>query len=415
MTKKRSIEKPASSSITVNTSTEETIKGRKNKGGKLISKKTFILANEPIVGNIILHLKCSIQDLEKYNENYNKQLTDPMIYIPIAPPEIQTYETMSNELHYTHITDSPSLHTKGDGVGKTTIFNSTDATEKNEQVNKLFYSQSSQYSSKENTNYAYLNDIGITPILCYVCSANIINSNTGASSTDNIHNSTTSITASSIPSSITSATSSPAAPSTADMDMSIINSKLKTIKSQLVKNKVTDKKSACFWCTYEFENPECYIPTYEVDNTICGYGSFCQPECAVAYLMKETIDDTAKFERYNLLNQIYGKIYNYTKNIKPAPNPYYILEKYYGSLTSKEYRKLSKSNHLLVIVEKPLTRVFPELHEDTDDFTVINSCNSLTNIKDPNETHQYKVKRSNDKKNDKTKTSIIQEHFGLTS
>ena len=422
MTKKKSIEKSGSSIISVNTTnttntaTEETTKGRKNKGGKLISKKTFTLANEPMVGNIILHLKCSLQDLEKYNENYNKQLTDPMVYIPVAPPEIQTYETMSNELHYTHIINSPPLHSKGDVGSKNTVFKSTDPSEKKEQVNKLFYSQSSQYNSKENTNYAYLNDIGITPVICSVCSANIAPSNTVLSSTENTQTSTPS--GSSVPSSVPSSTPSPATqtvPLSTDMDMATINSKLKTIKSQLVKNKVTEKKAACFWCTYEFENPECYIPTYEVDNTICGYGSFCQPECAVAYLMKETIDDTAKFERYNLLNQIYGKIYNYTKNIKPAPNPFYILEKYYGSLTIKEYRKLSKSNHLLVIVEKPLTRVFPELHEDTDDFMVINSCNSVLNNKDPNETQQYKVKRSNDKKNDKTKTSIIQEHFGLSS
>jgi hypothetical protein len=57
--------------------------------------------------------------------------------------------------------------------------------------------------------------------------------------------------------------------------------------------------------------------------------------------------------------------------------------------------------------------VFPELHEETDDFTIVNSCNSLLNNKEVKETQQYKVKRSNDKKNDKTKTSIIQEHFGL--
>lgn len=396
MTKKKSNE---------NTSTIETTKGRKNKGGKLISKKTLTLSIEPMVGNIILHLKCSIQDLEKYNENYNKQLTDPMVYIPIAPPELETYETMSNELHYTHIIDSPPLHSKGDSVGKNNVIKPTDTPENKEQVNKLFYPQSSKYISKENTNYAYLNHIGSDPFICSVCSVNIAPTTTVSSAT----------AAASTPATENIQTTVPSVPPPADMDMATINNKLKTIKSQLVKNKVNDKKSACFWCTYDFENPECYIPTYEVDNTICGYGSFCQPECAVAYLMKEIIDDTTKFERYNLLNQIYGKIYNYTKNIKPAPNPFYILEKYYGSLTIKEYRKLSKSNHLLVIVEKPLTRVFPELHEDTDDFTVINSCNSLLNSKDPNETQQYKVKRSNDKKNDKTKTSIIQEHFGLTS
>jgi hypothetical protein len=45
--------------------------------------------------------------------------------------------------------------------------------------------------------------------------------------------------------------------------------------------------------------------------------------------MKESIDDSVKFERYHLLNQTYSKIYNYTRNIKPAPNPYYLLDKFY--------------------------------------------------------------------------------------
>ena len=44
--------------------------------------------------------------------------------------------------------------------------------------------------------------------------------------------------------------------------------------------------------------------------------------------MNETMDSSEKFERYQLLNFIYGKIYNYKINIKPAPNPYYLLDKY---------------------------------------------------------------------------------------
>ncbi len=414
MARKRNVEKQGPSFTSVNTGTKTTIapsptteeptKGRKNKGGKLISKKILSVPSEPLVGNIILHLKCSINDLEKYNENYNKQLIDPLVYIPIAPPEIQTYELMSNELHYTHIIEN-GQPAKNDLASKNASFKSTEA-EKKEQANNVFYPQPSQYVSKENANYAYLSDIGVTPLVCSVCNTIVSSTSIG----DGGHGQSGALNASSAPH---DTQTSNIHVSSVDTEMSTINSKLRTIKTQLVKNKVNDKKSACFWCTYEFENPECYIPTYEVDNTICGYGSFCQPECAVAYLMKETIDDTTKFERYNLLNQIYGKIYNYMKNIKPAPNPYYLLDKYYGNLSIKEYRKLSKSNHLLVLVEKPLTRVFPELHEESDDFTIVNACNNSLNNKEMNETQQYKVKRSNDKKNDKSKTSIIQEHFGL--
>jgi hypothetical protein len=417
MTRKKNAEKQPPSFVSVNTgakttivpssATEETTKGRKNRGGKLISKKILSLPSEPLIGNIILHLKCSIHDLELYNENYNKQLTDPLVYVPIAPPEIQTYEMISNDLHYTHIIEN-NQKSKTDLDSKTTPFKTIE-TEKKEQANHTFHTQPAsstphQYILKENANYAYSSDVGImTPLVCSVCNTTVVPPTVMGG-----HNQSPPATAATH-----DAQTPKHPPHSAETDMSVIHGKLKAIKTQLVKNKVNDKKSACFWCTYEFENPECYIPTYEVDNTICGYGSFCQPECAVAYLMKEIIDDTTKFERYNLLNQIYGKIYNYEKNIKPAPNPFYLLDKYYGNMSIKEYRKLSKSNHLLILVEKPLTRVFPELHEETDDFTIVNSCNSLLNNKEVKETQQYKVKRSNDKKNDKTKTSIIQEHFGL--
>jgi len=103
-------------------------------------------------------------------------------------------------------------------------------------------------------------------------------------------------------------------------------------------------------------------------NTYQVYGCFCTPECAAAYLMEQKIDSSAKFESYQLLNHVYGKIYNYDKNIKPAPSPYYILDKYYGNLTINEYRNLYKNEQLLIVVEKPLTHVLPELYEDNSDF-----------------------------------------------
>ena len=54
--------------------------------------------------------------------------------------------------------------------------------------------------------------------------------------------------------------------------------------------------------------------------------------------MNENIDSSSKFERYYLLNNIYGKIYNYEKNIKPAPDPHYTLDKYYGLFSINEWR-----------------------------------------------------------------------------
>jgi hypothetical protein len=191
-----------------------------------------------------------------------------------------------------------------------------------------------------------------------------------------------------------------------------INAKLRQLRVVLYKNGLPDQKSACFWCTYEYDNPTCYIPKYESEGNIYAYGSFCRPECAVAFLMKETMDDSVKFERYHLLNRIYGKICGYTKNIKPAPNPYYTLEKYYGTMTIQEYRKMLKTDHMFLTVDKPMTRLMPELHEETDE-TILNIGNSTNTIIKPL-TGAYKVKRQSEKVAGPSKSNIMKSAFGLT-
>ena len=180
----------------------------------------------------------------------------------------------------------------------------------------------------------------------------------------------------------------------------LLNQKLKELQYNLKNNNISDKKSACFWCTYEFDNLPIYIPKYEINNNYNVYGCFCSPECATAYLMQENIDDSSKFERYHFLNHIYSKIYNYKKNIKPAPNPYYTLDKFYGNLTITEYRKLLCNDRILFVVDKPMTRILPELHDDNDEFMI---------NKKPSKT--FKVRRSK-KPN---KNTILTENFGLTT
>jgi hypothetical protein len=155
-----------------------------------------------------------------------------------------------------------------------------------------------------------------------------------------------------------------------DDDVRTLWKKINSLKVKLHNNDISDKRSACFWCTCEFDNPPIYIPKCEFKETYQVYGCFCSPQCGVAYLMNEKMDSSVKFERYHLLNHVYGKIFNYEKNIKPAANPYYTLDKYYGNLSIKEYRELSKGNQLLIIAEKPLTHVFPELYEDNSDYVL---------------------------------------------
>ncbi len=117
------------------------------------------------------------------------------------------------------------------------------------------------------------------------------------------------------------------------------------------------------------------------NNTYQVYGCFCSPECAVAYLMNENIDTSTKFERYHLINLLYGKICNYKKSIKPAPNPYYLLNKYYGNLSIQEYRKLFKSEQMIYVVNKPLTHILPELYEDNNDFLINSKVIPTNNLK----------------------------------
>ena len=288
---------------------EETIKvpkkrGRKPKGGKIIEKINEKNDNIIIKSNIILHLKCSLKDLELTQEKNESVL------------------------------DNFSL--------------------KNIKTNDLNFEELEKHSHNE------------------ICSKQI--------STDKQNKETDS-----------------------DIERKLIWKKLKELEYNLHNNNISDKKSACFWCTYSFDNLPIHIPKYQLNNSYHVYGCFCSPECATAYLMNENIDSATKFERYYLLNYIYCKIYNYKKNIKPAPNPHYILDKYFGNLTIQEYRKQLKNERLLLVVEKPLTRILPELVEDNDDFVI--NCKSI-----PSSNSKYMFRKNLSKQ---TKTDILQENFGI--
>ena len=172
--------------------------------------------------------------------------------------------------------------------------------------------------------------------------------------------------------------------------------KLKELQKQLHFNNVSDKKSDCFWCTYPFDNPAIYIPARAREKTLEVYGCFCSPECAVAYLNKEHIDSSTRWERYALLNNLYGKALKYETNIKPSPDPYYTLDKYYGNLSITEYRNLLANNRILLVINKPLTKILPELHEEKNDVSV--NCQSFhSKTKDDDEKIFHKKKNIKNK------------------
>ena len=186
-------------------------------------------------------------------------------------------------------------------------------------------------------------------------------------------------------------------------DIREIWKKLKQLQHNLHINNISNKKSACFWCTCDFDNPPVYIPKHFIKGSYHVYGCFCSPECGVAHLMEENIDSSSKFERYHLINNIYTKIYDYKKNIKPAPNPFYLLDKYYGNLSIQEYRSLLRNERLFLVVDKPLTRILPELHEDNDDFIINNKIIPVNTLL---------IKKKLQKKS-QTKNNILSEKFGL--
>jgi hypothetical protein len=179
--------------------------------------------------------------------------------------------------------------------------------------------------------------------------------------------------------------------------------KLRQLEHNLHINNVNNKKSACFWDSCDFDNPPVYIPKHFINGTYHVYGNFCSPECGVAYLMNENLDSSTKFERYHLFNHIYSKIYDYKKNIKPSPNPHYMLEKFYGNLTIQEYRSLLRNERLFIVVDKPLTRILPELHDDNDEFILNNK------IIPSNNNYQLKSRMQRKKTN---KSLIVNEKFG---
>ena len=313
--------------------TEVKKRGRKPKGGKLIIKDACNKPSAPVPTNVILHLKCSLKDIEDdVILNKNNLIGDPLNYKASVPPTVQAYDNANNDNRFFEL-----VHNSG-----------------------------------EQSLNAY-NTPTVSANTCMKCMGE----------------------------------------SDANVNIKDINMKLKQLKISLYKNTMDEKKSACFWCTYDYDNQSCYIPKCENDGEIQGYGSFCRPECAVAYLMRENIDDSIKFERYHLLNRVYNKIYGFKNNIKPAPNPHYMLDKFYGNLNIQEYRKLLNSERMLMVVESPLTRILPELHEDTDDFTTGiygGSKGSATQAGGV-----YKVKRQSENKQSVSKASIMKECFGGSS
>jgi hypothetical protein len=81
-----------------------------------------------------------------------------------------------------------------------------------------------------------------------------------------------------------------------------------------------------------------------------------------------------------------------------------MLEKFYGNLSIQEYRSLLRNERLFIIVDKPLTRILPELLDDNDEF-ILNS-----KIIPSNNNYQLKSRMQKRKAD---KNTIVNEKFGM--
>jgi len=264
-------------------------RGRKPKGGKIVQ---HLISNEPELipkQNIILHLKCSLNDLT-CNQQVSENSVEPFVF-----------PTNKNDLLFDVLDSSKNTESIGGQRLNNFVISENDLLDDS--------------SLKEENN-----------------------GELGVSSFNNKN---------------------------AQKDLW---KKVKQLERDLHNNNSENKTSCCFWDTCEFNTNPVHIPKHYLKNSYNVYGCFCSPECAASFLMRENIDSSTKFERYHLLNHIYGKTNNRTTNIRPAPDPYYTLDKYYGNLSIQEYRSLLKKDRLFLILDKPLTKILPELHEDNDDI-----------------------------------------------
>ena len=108
---------------------------------------------------------------------------------------------------------------------------------------------------------------------------------------------------------------------------------------------------ACFWCAHTFVNQPCILPEREEKGTYHVYGNFCCPECAVSYLLEESLDATTRWERMALLNRIYGEACKHAR-IFPAPSRS-SLKLFGGPMTIEAFRKTILQGKVRIDIQMP--------------------------------------------------------------
>jgi len=135
-------------------------------------------------------------------------------------------------------------------------------------------------------------------------------------------------------------------------------------------------EAACFWCSHVFNGQPCIIPESERHGIYKAYGNFCCPQCAMAYLLKESIDPHIRWDRMALLYRIYdvdgkGKIYQ-------AP-PRESLKLFGGPLSIESFRATIQGNKVRVDLHMPpIVSIIGSIDTKPIDFYDTSLKNNMT-------------------------------------
>lgn len=132
----------------------------------------------------------------------------------------------------------------------------------------------------------------------------------------------------------------------------------------------------CLWCCHSFNNTPVGIPIKKEDNAYTMFGCFCSPNCAAAYNFDSKYTSNEIWERYSLLNILYGSM---EEPIKIAP-PRLSLKKFGGKFTIEEFRESCKNkNYDYELIMPPLRSIIPTLEEvniDADENHIVTTDNN---------------------------------------
>lgn len=106
---------------------------------------------------------------------------------------------------------------------------------------------------------------------------------------------------------------------------------------------------ACFWDCHPFRGHPCVIPVTIEEGVWKCRGNFCSPQCAAAYLFKDSCDLHVKWESYALLNRLYAPDGD---PVRLAPSPS-VTRLFGGPLEIEDYRKIVGEGRIRIDVTTP--------------------------------------------------------------